>query len=62
MFKDKLGNAIKVGDIISDGFNAGYLIKEIDSKLFADNSGHMFPLDSPNYDLKKFRIVRECLR
>ena len=52
---DKFGNEINVGDIISDGFNAAYTIKEANGELVADNGGHMFPLRLSNYNMQKFK-------
>lgn len=55
---DKNGNVIKLGDIISDKRYRGdtYRIINYKDKLYADNGGRMFPLDSNNENLKRFEI------
>lgn len=53
MFKDKVGKKIHVGCKMTDGYNGIYVIKELNGKLYADNNGHSFPLDSCNYNLQK---------
>lgn len=58
MFLDKNNNEIILGSRITNGYKGGeYLIIEYKKKLYADNGSHMFPLDSKNYDLTKYKVM-----
>lgn len=58
MYIDKNNNEITLGCRISDGYKGGiYTVIIYQEKLYADNGGHMFPLDSENYNLKKYVII-----
>lgn len=57
--KDSKGIEIREGDTISNGY-VNYKVKEYKGELHADNGGHMFPLNSKNYNLSKdFKIIKE---
>jgi hypothetical protein len=58
MHVDKNNNEIKLGSKITNGYKGQtYKIIEYKNKLYADNGGNMFPLDSPNINLKKFKVI-----
>lgn len=60
MYLDKNNNEITLGAIISNGhIGQTYKIIKYKGKLYADNGGDMFPLDSPNWNLKKFNIINQ---
>lgn len=58
MFLDKNNIEIKIGSNIENGYKGGnYKIIKYKGELYADNGGNMFPLNSPNWNLKKFKVI-----
>lgn len=58
MFLDKNNTEIKLGSKITNGDDGGtYIVIKYKDELYADNGGNMFPLNSPNWNLKKFKTI-----
>lgn len=58
MIVDKNNIEIKLGSKITNGCKGGiYVVIDYKGKLYADNGGNRFPLDSSNLELKKFKVV-----
>ncbi|MDM0974730.1 hypothetical protein QTI93_06005 [Clostridium perfringens] len=59
IMKDKNSKEFKLGDIFVGKYNCEiYKVINYKGKLYAANSGNMFPLDSKERDLSKFEIIQ----